>query len=571
MQHEPDMSQLDALLEFERRADGKVANLPLWSLPLRSILTAFYLSADRMVTGGQICAATVPNPIQAATLFGRLSYLTSFFSTSSMLMAADVEDAMSVFTGSESLQRQLGEVLSYAHFCELMPQVRKGYLLAEQVPGGFRLSHPSEAFSQDEERDILLSELSLACEVRKPPILAHRFDSLAMRWPLVQPSGLKDKFYILQVLSEHYGSAIQETSLLPNAVYEENWGFTLEEFRQFRAAMMSIADFCIGMAAASARKWHKKKGRKRVRWEREWMEWTAPFLRADYVFALVHSLTGFSTEKISVLVEPFSMDVKSGNCKKAGDGYFPPLMRIADGFLFSAHALKEMLPQRNLLYVMNKDRKSLFDSKVSGFLEPQLLSEVEGILSGIPGVCSARNVNWDGGEIDLLVVQPSEGVALQIQAKAALPPQGARMTHQVEQNTLKAVKQLKKFSDLPAAVRDELCTRQFGFSLSNLSWISAVVTRTSFGTKHAWSSLSGISAFNPPLLRAALCKLKQQATPSLLALPAALEECLQGALEDTMGGWIPTTIRVFDTDIEVPLLTVDQSRMAVIRRGLAAC
>lgn len=61
--------------------------------------------------------------------------------------------------------------MAYAHYCEVMPDVHRGRLIAERIKGGFRLKHPSREFARGEALDIVVNELALGDMASVPPRL----------------------------------------------------------------------------------------------------------------------------------------------------------------------------------------------------------------------------------------------------------------------------------------------------------------------------------------------------------------------------------------------------------------
>jgi hypothetical protein len=87
-----------------------------------------------------------------------------------------------------------------------------------------------------------------------------------------------------------------------------------------------------------------------------------------------------------------------------------------------------MTHEHNLLYVLNKRQRDHFNNIVSHHLEPMLLNDAVAEFSRVPNWLVEKNVRWSRGEVDLLVFDPASNTVLQIQAKAAIPAQNARMT-----------------------------------------------------------------------------------------------------------------------------------------------
>jgi hypothetical protein len=91
--------------------------------------------------------------------------------------------------------------------------------------------------------------------------------------------------------------------------------------------------------------------------------------------------------------------------------------------------LRLFLLERNILFDLNRRDEKLFGAVVAQHLEPLLLEEVRGQFDAFPDLEIRHNCNWTSGqvkgEMDMLVYSRSENTAAHVQAKAALPPQGA--------------------------------------------------------------------------------------------------------------------------------------------------
>jgi hypothetical protein len=560
------MSAKEGMILFEKEADHRVRALKLWHRPVRSVLTILYLSVDHHFRGGRFGQSGPRNAARGAKIAGNISYLVDLLCTCPLDIGAHVDDALSAITAD--VKDDIFQAVSYATLCEIMPSVRRGYFNVETVPDGFRLVHPSAEIRRSEERDIAMAELSLAFETRSPPYSAETFDSLLRAWPHLPGDAL---FVAFTRSRDHYRAALSEAPLLPEAAYPAAFGFSRDEFLGFRVGLMSLADFCLQMADAAERRsrqsfipWRRRK------FERECREWLAPLLNSNFVLGTAAGLGNVDVRSLEKIAPFFTMDAK--HFSQAGEGFLPPLFQIDNALLFSPHALRAMLPERNLLYALNKLDGDRFDRLVSEHLEPALLDEAAAILGAVPGFQVARNVIWDAGEIDLLVVQPEARVALQIQAKAALPPQGARMTRQIESHTLKAIDQIKAFEAKPAEFRDALCARAIGSEVIPMKWHGAVLSRSCLGTEKAWSRLGPIAALNPVLLRGAIHRLIGTPGATLAELRKTAQTVLDEVVATTMPSWGTERISVFGKTIEIPSLEIDEKRMAELRhRMIASC
>ncbi|WP_206526189.1 hypothetical protein, partial [Mesorhizobium sp. M7A.F.Ca.MR.148.00.0.0] len=77
-----------------------------------------------------------------------------------------------------------------------------------------------------------------------------------------------------------------------------------------------------------------------------------------------------------------------------GEGFFPPFLRIDNALLFSPHAVKRMMPERNLLYRLVRTDQKTFDNIVSSHFEPSLLKDAIESLSSMDGVEVRQGVRW---------------------------------------------------------------------------------------------------------------------------------------------------------------------------------
>jgi Holliday junction resolvase-like predicted endonuclease len=146
---------------------------------------------------------------------------------------------------------------------------------------------------------------------------------------------------------------------------------------------------------------------------------------------------------------------------------------------------------------MVRTDKKTFNNVVSSHLEPALVEEAAKLLSELAGVEVRKNVNWDKGEIDLLAYHEASNTAFQLQAKAGVPPQGARMVAQVESRTLEAAEQVNRFLSLSGDEKDEICSSAIGRTLSGVSWSSGILVRTCLGTEKSLDRNKGIRSAEP--------------------------------------------------------------------------
>lgn len=559
-----DMSPKDLLYEFERQVDERVAAFQLWRHPLRSILSSIILTADGAFSGGRFGRHRQPNVERGATIISRSSYLLPFMRSASAEIGSDLQNALDVLEPRDF--EELGAALAYAHFCEVMPQVRNGYLSVAINEADFVLEHPSREFAEYEACDIIANELSLSAISQPAPFQVPALRQLTADWPRVNPS---DLMHVLRCAYEHYLTAVIERELVEPSAYESTFGFDRDDYVKVRAALMAIGRWCVGMAAAAEAESLESPSGEAERWQRECMEWAAPLLNGGYMLGFINALSGCGESNIDRILRFFVDEPLRSGPLISGEGFFAPLIRLGGNFIFSPHAMQIMPGERNILYVSNKQDRQHFNEVVSSHLEPGLLIHAERVFSRFPSMIVRKNIIWERGEIDLLVYNRATNTALQVQAKAPIPPQGARMTRQVEHNTLEAARQLRAFEALDVHNKDVILSASIGDECSNVSWGSAVLVQSSFGTHTAWSALEGIAAINIPILILIVQRMIRHNVDNLLMFPTIADEVIHYVVSRGAVGWTPQQIEVLGRTIKLPLLDLDYQELALIKNEIA--
>ena len=161
------IAALEELKAFEEHADAEIAELALWRKPIRSILSLVYLSADGQYVGTRFKRKGRRDAEVGTAMITRMSYVARFFDKCSRAIGADIDDALSVV--DNRFNTDIAQLLGYAHFCEIMPLVRRGFFSVQRQPSVFAPSHPGEEFVKHEENDILMSEMVLPHDLAPPP------------------------------------------------------------------------------------------------------------------------------------------------------------------------------------------------------------------------------------------------------------------------------------------------------------------------------------------------------------------------------------------------------------------
>jgi hypothetical protein len=552
---------LEDLQEFENEADRTIANLTLWKQPLRSVLSMVYLAADGKYVGMRFHRGRPRNEELGTAMILRLSYVARFFGGCSRELGENVDDALSVADGR--FASEIEQLLAYAHFCEIMPLVRRGFLVVERDACSFKLKHPGEEFQRHEENDVLMSELALPHDQMPPPRPIEGCLRMVKAWPEIPGDALVG---VLREVYEHHVTNVVELALLGEEPFQEVFGFSRVEFIRVRAGLMAYSDFCLGMAdAAELLSRRSFTRRKRELLQREVREWAAPLLNRNHIIGTVAGLSGVSVNVAERVVDAFTIDPDDVEKSGVGEGFFPPFLRLDDALLFSPHAVKRTMPERNLLYAMLRTDQRKFDEVVSRHLEPAIVAEAAAILSELPDVEVRTNVQWRAGEIDLVAYHAGSNSALQIQAKAGVPPEGARMLARVEARTIEAANQLESFLDLPDDEKDAICGAAFATRLTAVRWQSAVLVRTCLGTENAWNRIEAFAPLNPVLLRVVVRRMRAEGEFTFLDFGARVEQELSRFRSEAVTGWENKSLKLLGVELVVPLLQLKLPAVTTFR------
>ena len=161
-----------SLFTFEQLVDQELDFIQLWSLPLRSLLSALFLMVDGLIARG--------DAERAGSLVSQISLLCASFRKSSLEIGASAKDALSLIGQLEF--KLLRQVVTYARFCELMPEVRRGHYSVVSSIDGFQLLY-SESSQSAEEYDFTLHEVAKATDASSLETRSPLFSQLIRDWP----------------------------------------------------------------------------------------------------------------------------------------------------------------------------------------------------------------------------------------------------------------------------------------------------------------------------------------------------------------------------------------------------
>lgn len=558
------MSDKTELFNFEEEIDARIAKSPIFQLPLRSVLTNFFGTIDYLMQSGRFGRNISKGQADGETLISRLSYLTPFLKNCTSQIGNTAIDAFSAIVKDAE---ELPQIVSYAHFCQLMPEVHRGYYEVRKTSEGFELKHSSEQFAKYEEYDILLTDLSLVFASDKVEVnISEEFIHLALNLPNID---LIAMLKVLQYLFKYRLDDIREIPLLEPKAFQMSIGVTWDEFCKIRAALVAYADFSINIANALEFLW-KKENNSVIKEGifQEFCEWIAVCNDKKFFIGLLTELTGVNDSAFETILKFFSVNISNNDFNFAGEGFFPPLINYDKFYFFSPYIIRSMLHTRNILYIINKRNTTHFNNIVSQYLEPILLEQAVTLFQKLPDLKIMLNQKWNNGEFDLLVYQPTSNVVLHIQAKAPISPQGARMTKAIENRSKEGIKQLNRFQNLAQYERDSVLSDILGTPIKEVHSVSVLLCRSGIGTESVWKLVNDITVVNLQILNGVVQSLIANDL-SLIEFKNIADNLLTDIHQKSILGWEKETISLYGTLIQIPLLRLNYEEIHKTRVQLS--
>jgi hypothetical protein len=321
--------------------DGTVREVPIFQQPIRSILSFIYMLADAQYVGARFNRKRPRNDEVGTAIITRMSYVAWLFVKCSREIGADIDDALSVV--NKPFKADIDQLLGYANFCEIMPLVWRGFFSVQRKRFGFTLSHPSDDFVRHEEKDILMSEMVLPHDFAPPPYPIENCKKMIKAWPNIPGDAL---IAVLKEAYDHYNQNVFELPLLSDEAFEEGFEFSLADFRHIRSALIAYADFCLGMADAAELVSGSSVTRPRQQMlQKEVREWVSSLLDRNHIIGVAAGLSGVEPDIAERIVDIFTINLDNFKGTDAGEGFFPPFLRLENALLFSPHAVKKCCPK----------------------------------------------------------------------------------------------------------------------------------------------------------------------------------------------------------------------------------
>ncbi len=551
------MAVPDLFTKFEAAADQE-AHALCQDKALRSVITLLHLGS--FVLSQNQGYGNQPDESSRGEGVARIGYLLPLITNgSSEFKGASALDALGGFGNEQQQGNALSLLYGYGELCELAPFVHRGAYTVEGNASDIELKFRSEAFANSEIKDTLVANLFQPFTIHDPHFARAWFDAQVPNLPTVELAG---HYKILQDLTAWFIKHSYELSPLSEEAMLLAVGVGLKGFRQFSAACMAVGQFHMSMADAVARRSiHDSVYGATPNALEEQLEWLSPCYKIDYVQRQIAWLAGLELTNIKKLMAVYAT---SGEKETRGEGFSPPFITSGETYFFSPLTIRHMMSSRNVLYSLAKQDQKLFNNVISTHMEPQLIKQASVYLSKLKDVVIRRNVIWDGGEIDILVYRPSENVALVIEAKGAIAPEGARMIYNMQSRINEGITQLRKFVSLPEAQRDAIFSQALGISVREVQCKKALLSWTGFGTDDVWSQFTDIAPLNIALLAEAI---RRDPTRLLMSFVQDILAIVDEIIAIAKPHWEQDSKKIGKLKFERPILKFDENSLVKYRQA----
>jgi hypothetical protein len=480
-------------------------------------------------------------------------------------------EAIRLVNASPNSENEFLFLRGYGALCSLLPELHRPGLfeIAGGRDEGFRATFVTNALARSEARDRVLGDLVRGTSVGPLPIPARELDRSASAVDLLEACrGLRGE---AKKLREAHVALVDEGPVLTEAGYLDATGQDRKTYLSLRGAVLALADCLVGI---EHRRWSMAERMPQEAAQRianAMVECASPVWLWTHLVEWLADVAEIDAAAVEALLTPFSLRVGVDEPRqRLGDGLFPPFVRVDHRVNFTSDLMRRYVHDRNMLWVLQREDTQRFDDLVSAAMEPHLIDEVVSLLDAHTDLVICRAVRFTGSELDLLLYDTSSNTAMQVQAKAPMPPGGARMTQANGARAMEGLTQLKVFRQLPSAERDAVISRAVGRHVSDVRIIDGLLMRTCLGRPDVWEHLGDAAPLNRGLLALLIAKARRKHQRLDLArLPQAAETMLDHIASDVGFGFRPGSYELDGVRLEVPVPVYDWDELLRWRQRAA--
>lgn len=484
---------MKAIKEIEKVADRRITELDIWSRPAHVIISTIYNLLYELFYSEN--GDSLTHRFKAERIVSYLSGISPYLSKcSDAVVKIRAEDAAQV---NEEIKVDIRSIIEYGQICTVMDRVHKGEFCETISDGQVSLHFKDEEAFSFEAEDVLISELSL------PHFL--------------QPKNVIDLSYVFRLGSgeAHFEPAKvaklvadqrKELGINDNDIeYLDDFsdvvlGVSNEDYRSLKSSVLAFAIF-IESVSKLLQEAIQRGILSGAKVNSNLIFWRAPCLKRSDLISVLAKSASVAPEIACAFVDNFSMTVGKECPRWVKGGYFPPFQVLGERVILSPVVLLVMVSNRNAIYVCSKKNEKIFHNVVSQRMEPKLVKDFVSQLPNDGGWEYKGSIDFPGGEIDLVCFHAGLNLALQIQAKGSIAPEGAVLVRNFESRCEEGVDQLRRFEAIPRDEQLDLLGRKFPAINKDTVVVPCLLARGSFGRPEFLQRNSDILFLNPFLAK----------------------------------------------------------------------
>ncbi len=479
--------------EIEEIADAKISELTIWSHPAHITLSAIYnIIYDLFFSEG---ADSLIHRFKAERIASYLSGVAPYImKCDDSILKIDEERAIRF---DEEMKFDLRSVIEYAQFCTIMDRLHKGEFCEGVLDGNIFLKFADKEAFEVEAQDVLISELSLPHFLHPKQVfdLSHAF-RLGSGETHFEPNKVAEQVRAQRCELERFDNDIEYIGDFSDVVE----GIPDADYRALKLSAMALALYIRSVSRLLQEAIHRGvlSGAK---FNSRLIFWKAPCLKRMDLAHILAKAASVTTDSAKVFVDNFSLTIGCECPNWIKSGYFPPFQHLGERTIFSPAVLLVMMTNRNGIYICSKKNEKVFHDVISERMEPKLIDD---FLSTVPldsGWDCGKSVDFPGGEIDLVLFHTGLNIALQIQAKGSIAPEGAVLVRNFESRCEEGVRQLRRFDALSEKDKIAALRSKIPAVNSETLIIPCLLARGSFGRPEFLRRNRDILFINPFLAK----------------------------------------------------------------------
>jgi hypothetical protein len=453
-------------------------------------------------------------------------------------------------------------IYSYAHFCMIMPQIHKNTFKVEAIEGNkIKIEYLDNETLYAEKIDRLYSSFSSPLQFNlKDKILEDLFHIIAFDNNLKLEEKIIDKLY-----NFHFKQNIV-SNLLPDSTLINNLNFDNSDANKVFAFLKTISEYHIRFSNFYFIKGKELESDELI--DLHLKNSICLYQKNDF-FQLISKYTEVKRDKIteilSYLTDIYASDDKSKTNTYVGDGILAPLTNFEDKIVFSPYSLKHLSTFNNVLYSLNKRKKTIFDNHISKELEPLLITQVKELFLNFEYLELKKNITYTKGEIDIMVFSKRENTCIIGQVKATITPSNPRTVQRVEQRIYEAKKQIEAFNSLIQSEQQDIINNTFSVNNKKTKMIPLIILRSSAGSKKAWKINEKFKIVNFEFLKMILKEKKKHKKYNIDNIEKEIKRYQDKILKKAEFKTDYETLKINEYEITFPNINYNERKLLKMR------